>query len=494
MKRTQLKDALRNIWKQKVSYLSVIVIAFLGVAIFLGISFSDASLRHNGSVMYNAVNYRDIEIMSTALFAPDDLDEMRDLAGIEDVEAVWQTNAKVYSADKRQDVSVITLTERVNQPELIEGRLPEAADECAVEQRLARDMGWQVGDAMRTVSATGDTAQYLKEGVFLIVGIANHPDHTSISIPDTLYVMVQRDAFDMDALENCFMKAEIVIDKPQDIDRFSKAYEASVDVISGRLEKLAERRAPLRGGEIEGKVRSQLDEAQAQLDEAAEQLQKGRDELDAGWAQFKDGEAQIDANASKLDDAHAQLMSTYEQLMEAGPKLDEGKAKLDSAKANLATARKKLNEGRRTLDDARGTLIDSWYKLEDAKERVRNVLRTSMGSAASQVDWASRRSVNVDSSRASAMELWITSSFKFDLNKSLKENMRRLLDSGEIPDEALMTMYMELTSGANIGNVASSASGLSDSVTKQMQSRVEAGELSNAEMIELMKLLSGGGE
>ena len=39
---SQFKDSLRNIWKQKVSYLSVIVIAFLGVATFLGISFSDA--------------------------------------------------------------------------------------------------------------------------------------------------------------------------------------------------------------------------------------------------------------------------------------------------------------------------------------------------------------------------------------------------------------------------------------------------------------------
>ena len=39
MKRTQRKDALRNIGRQKVSYLSIVVIALLGVTMFLGVFF-----------------------------------------------------------------------------------------------------------------------------------------------------------------------------------------------------------------------------------------------------------------------------------------------------------------------------------------------------------------------------------------------------------------------------------------------------------------------
>ena len=34
MKRTQRKDALRNIGKQKVSYLSIVIIALMGVTAF----------------------------------------------------------------------------------------------------------------------------------------------------------------------------------------------------------------------------------------------------------------------------------------------------------------------------------------------------------------------------------------------------------------------------------------------------------------------------
>ena len=95
MKPTQWKDALRNIWKQKVSYLSIIVIAFLGVTTFLGINYSDGALRINGSTMYNAANYRDLELISTAAFSQEDLNAVLDVEGVEDAEPVWQTSAKV---------------------------------------------------------------------------------------------------------------------------------------------------------------------------------------------------------------------------------------------------------------------------------------------------------------------------------------------------------------------------------------------------------------
>ena len=82
MKPTQWKDALRNIWKQKVSYLSIIVIAFLGVTTFLGVHYTDAALRRNGSDMYNAVNFRDAEIVSSLLFDAEDLDVILQVEGV----------------------------------------------------------------------------------------------------------------------------------------------------------------------------------------------------------------------------------------------------------------------------------------------------------------------------------------------------------------------------------------------------------------------------
>jgi hypothetical protein len=91
VKKTQIKDALRNIWKQKVSFLSIIVIALLGVTTFLGIGYSADALRKNASAAYNQQNFRDLEVISTRLLTPEDLDCMRAIEGVADIEPVWQT-------------------------------------------------------------------------------------------------------------------------------------------------------------------------------------------------------------------------------------------------------------------------------------------------------------------------------------------------------------------------------------------------------------------
>lgn len=447
MKRTQLKDALRNIRKQKVSYLSIIVIAFLGVSTFLGINYSDGALRKNGSIMYNAVNYRDLEIVSTSLLTEEDLAAIRDVEGVVDAEPVWQTGAKASAGDRRQDINVITLTERMNRPEIIEGRLPESAGECAVEQRLAADMGWQVGDAVCAQNAKGEAAQYLKNDTFEIVGIANHPDHTSISIPDTLYVMVRKEAFDVEALDDCFMKAEIVVEKPRDIDRFSAGYEAAVGEVSARLKTVAAERAPIRDEAVQDRVQSQLDDAQTQLHDASQQLQQAREELDDGWQRLEEGDRQISENETRLADGRNLLERTWDELQTARQQLADGKAQLEAGEAKLRKGRRALKQGRQQLDTARQQLIDSWNQMEDAAELVRSTLRGALGDAANSISWASRRVLNVDDPTASAREVYITTSLRFDLGNSLKSNVEKLVNSGMIPDEALIALYEELTGG-----------------------------------------------
>ena len=423
-----------------VSYLSVIVIAFLGVATFLGINYSDGALRINGSTMYNAANYRDLELISTAAFTQEDLNAVLDVEGVADAEPVWQTSGKASSGDIRQDIIVITLPERVNLPQMIEGRPPRSADECMVEQRLAAGMGWQMGDTVAALNAKGEAARFLKNNRFTIVGIANHPDHTSISIPDTFYVMVEKDAFDMDALQNGFMKMEVVVRKPEGIDRFSDQYEAAVDAVSSRLEEVAARRSSVRDEEIKG-------EALTRLDDAYDQLQKARSQLDEGWNKLEEGDRQIGENEAKLAEGQSQLMDSQEELMAGRDQLAEAEVKLAKAEVELSTGKTVLQTTRKQLNDGRQMLVDSWNIKEDAIEGLRNGLRSALGEAGDDISWASRRKADIDNRRLSAKDVCLTKSFKIDLRKSLKSNIRAFLDSGILSDRALVDLYLALNGG-----------------------------------------------
>ena len=174
MKRTQWKDALR---KQKISFLSIVVIAALGVTIFLGIDFSADAIRKNGTAFYADAQFRDAEVASTLLLSEKDLKEIRSLDGVTDVEGVYLTAGKVRSNELRTDVNVISLTERINLPVVQEGRLPERNSECAVEQRLMAKMGWTVGDVITITNAADGKPEYLQNATFTISASITHPDH-----------------------------------------------------------------------------------------------------------------------------------------------------------------------------------------------------------------------------------------------------------------------------------------------------------------------------
>ena len=145
MKRTQVKDALRNIRSRKVSFLSIILIALLGVAAFLGLDYSAAALTRNGSEHFAAQRFRDVEAVSTLLFSQEDLKDILETDDVADAETVWQVGAKASAGGNRVNVTVISLTERLNLTQLVDGRLPETETECAVERKLDDYMVWAVG-------------------------------------------------------------------------------------------------------------------------------------------------------------------------------------------------------------------------------------------------------------------------------------------------------------------------------------------------------------
>ena len=240
MKKMQFTDDVRNIRRQMISWLSIVLIAFLGVTAFLGIGYSADALLRNGSDVYNQANFRDLEVVTTLLLNEDALTEILKVEGVADAEKVWQTSAKVSSAEKRQDVYVISLTERISLPKITEGRLPADPSECAAEERLALAMDWHVGDRIDVPDAAGNTPQFLKGREFILTGIVHHPDHTNPEAPELPYVLVTPDAFDMGMLKGFFMKAEIVIEKDPGINRFHGEYERAAETVAGRIRKRAD--------------------------------------------------------------------------------------------------------------------------------------------------------------------------------------------------------------------------------------------------------------
>ena len=447
MKRTQRKDAWRNIRKQSVSFASVVVIALLGVTAFLGICFAAEAMRINGSAAYNAMGFRDLEIVSTMLLTEDDVECLRNTEGVSDVEPLWQTGANAYAEGAQKSVTVITVTERLNRPSIKEGRLPETVTECAIEKRLSDEMGWHVGDSIEWLEMTESTGQFfLGCDAFTITGIVEHPDHANLNVPDKPYILVTRDTFDHEALDGCCMKALAAVEGLQDAYRFSAEYNDAVTQVSARIEKMAPTRTALRDAQIQEQVQEQIDAVDAALGEAKQTLQDSRDTLDQGWQKLAEAEQQLSDSEQQLMDASSQLEDSERQLEEGKRQLQEARAQLDDAKAQLEQGETELQNGSAQLYYAETQLQNGWNELEAAKGTIRDTLRSSVetvieGDTSDWIDWAGRMSVNLYDSNATAKDLWITDTTKVDLDRSLGEIAAQAVNSANIPDQVLCSTY-----------------------------------------------------
>lgn len=449
MKRTQLKDALRNIWKQKISFLSIVVIAALGVTIFLGIDYSADAIRKNGTAFYAGTQFRDAEILSTLLLSEEDLNEIRSLEGVSDVEGVYSTGVKVRSGETRTDANVVSLTERINLPVVKEGRLPEKDSECAVEQRLMTQMGWKVGDVITVTDVSDGIPEYLKTATFTISASIVHPDHICSSIPETLYIMVTPDAFDAETLDGCYMKAEVMTDRETDLIRYGDAYRAAVKPVSERIEALAKVRTPIQEASVKDRANALLDENRQKLDDAQKTLADSRTELDDGWTALADGEQQYEDGKQQLADGRKQLDESKQQLTDAEQELKEGRAELDAVKTQLDEGKAELDAGKKQLDSAKRQLVSGWNTIEDAKTQIRSSLKTALddliGEDSSRwIAWASPMEANPNNSDVTAGDFRITNSLKISLGTSLSGKIGTILTSANIPDEVLQTVFERL--------------------------------------------------
>ena len=319
MKRTQFKDAVRNILRQKVSYISIIVIAMLAVTAYLGISFSSHALSRQADRFFTRMNFRDAEVVSTLLVTEDDLSAIRATEGVRDAEGVYAANGKIERDSERQTVSVLSLTSRVNVPELKEGRLPQTTSECVLETEIAKQLGISVGDRIHVAGTKSDMPAYLLYNDFTVVGLALHPDYYGKIVVQigSRYVLVLPEVFDREALDGCYMKVEVQYEKPDAISFFGKAYADLSTVTTEKLNALAPSRAKLRDAEVLAMVKAELDAGKAKLDGAQKTLDRVVETLGDSFTLTEERKATIrqmirTAVASACGEAYADSLNWAE--------------------------------------------------------------------------------------------------------------------------------------------------------------------------------------
>ena len=353
------------------------VIALLAVLIYLGINYSAAAMDRNVSSYYIDRNEQDITILSPLLLTEEDLQAIRELDGVADAEGSDQTTAWLLAEEKNYELSVLSLAERIAVPEIVEGRAPQTAQECMLEQKLAMMTGMQIGDRIRLTGADPDMVPPLmSETEFTITGLFTHPDHLTDYVSYDYYVIVTEDAFDQNTLEGNWPRVRVTLSDLPD-NRFSKAYWKKISPVEELLKELSAERSPIRYEQVretyETKIsdgEAQLEEAKAKLTDADQQLRDAEVQLLDAEAQIADGEQQLADGEAKLRDAEAQIADGEQELQENEQKLLDGEVELRNAEVQLADAEVQLADGEQRLAEAEAELRDAEAQITDGEQQL----------------------------------------------------------------------------------------------------------------------------
>ncbi|MBQ6333563.1 MAG: FtsX-like permease family protein [Erysipelotrichaceae bacterium] len=337
MKRIQFTDAIRGIRKRFVSFLSIVLIVLIGAGAFYLTSFMAQGVRKTGNEYFNDSEYMDLQMISSLGASEQQIARIARIDGVECAEGVVSLNGRIAGGVNTVDVTIMTLTEKINIPEFTKGRAPTNERECAIASDLAKMYGFQVNDTVRIYAVFNDSPVFKNEEV-KITGIYNHPNYVRNN--SSVYtVLVDPSAIDEEVTNGLYTRV-IIRQKGNDSNTFFQEYfdkqkdlKQQLTELSPELERSSVDYVKNIGltkiEEKQQEVDEQIAEAQKQIDEAREKVEKelaaarakineSQSKLDAGYNELVSAEAIVDEQESKLKQAAAQYNSIKKKVEESG--------------------------------------------------------------------------------------------------------------------------------------------------------------------------------
>nr|MBQ6242765.1 ABC transporter permease [Lachnospiraceae bacterium] len=238
MKRTQLKDSVRNVRRKIVSFLSLILIVLLGVMGGLGTHYMGQELKESTERFYTESNFKDIIMTSSLGVGEAEVSRIRSLPGVADAEGVTLLSAQLKKGSRGTSVTMLTKTERISKAEVVEGSLPKGPDQVALGFNAMHRMNAEIGDQVTLTVTDPLMPDCLKEKTFTVVGQITLPEYLRKS--RTAIAMVAPEALDEDVTMESFTRVYVKAQLPEDVAVYSPDYLDEVAKLIPSLRELSE--------------------------------------------------------------------------------------------------------------------------------------------------------------------------------------------------------------------------------------------------------------
>ena len=385
------KDTLREIRHSINRFISILIIIALGVGFFVGIKCASPSMLKTADDYFQTHDLMDFKLQSTVGFDDEDLQAIADMEHIAEIMPSYSADVILQQENKNATVKVMGIQPddssytELNKPVVIEGRMPQAANECVVDHSQAVNESITIGSTVQFAPTVGEQplSEILNRDTYTVVGIVESPmfitaDRGQSTVGDgTIYCffMIPQENFAYESYTEVYVQTDM---SKEGISAFSDEYKNAMKEIETQLDELGSERVQnfeqttLKDAREElAQAKSDYEEgqkeAQTQLNDAKQQLEDGRVQLEQGQSELEEGEKQLEIGDAT---AAAGFASAEFQLNSAKQQLDSGWSALAQSKEQLAQSEQTINDGKAQIADGERQLQDAWNQYYDGKAQL----------------------------------------------------------------------------------------------------------------------------
>lgn len=428
IKKSLLKNNLKSIYKTRRRFLSILVMAFLGVGFFAGLVATSPDMLDSLDKYADSSNLYDINIISTLGLTDDDITALQALDGVENAYGI-QTKDSISKIDDKESIcKVIEYNENVNTPVIVAGRNIENENECLIDPAIVRTgegseryIGKKI--VLENNDLDSDDKPIFTKKEFEIVGIAETPiyisserGNTNIGNGTVSFYIFTKDIINMDYYTGVYVTAK---DAKETVTN-SDEYLSIINSVTSEIEAIKETRENARYKSLVDEATKKVNDAQKEFDDKKQdveaelqdaenqiknaenqitsserKIQNGEKELNAqierANAQFTSAKAQIEnaenqLEAAPLEDAvkeaqKAELLKQKQALeasqKEAEAKFEQARTEIANNKAEIRKAKSKLSSSKAEFEDkkqeAKDKLDEAQSKIDDAKNEISKI-------------------------------------------------------------------------------------------------------------------------
>ncbi len=302
MKKALLKDAFKEIKVSYKRFISILLMALLGVGFFAGLRATSPDMVNTIDEYFKAQNVYDIQVMSTLGLTDGDVEAIKN---VENVESVYGTYSKdgLINLDDKEVVSKILCVEDINKPLLVEGSMPQNQNECVVEEEFLKNANKNIGDYIqiepeKDENSSQESEEFLKEKEMKIVGTVKSPLYISRDRGTSklgsgtvdYYIYVSKDNINSDVYTEIYVKLK----DSQKYTTSSSRYEKYVDETKQKIEEIKDERQKARYDELIGEANSKIQDAENELNTEKQNAEQQIKEAEGKIIDAKDEVAKIE--------------------------------------------------------------------------------------------------------------------------------------------------------------------------------------------------------